>query len=128
MSAGDVSLVGVYDADGTLAGEVRYWVGARLGRTHCSLCEITHGLFREKSEWRECRESMNVEFVTFHRDDAPRDVLDACDHRLPAVVARSGDDLLVVLSSEELEALGGDVTSFEAALKRSCASKGIALA
>jgi hypothetical protein len=71
---------------------------------------------------------MNVEFVTFHRDDAPRDVLDACDHRLPAVVARSGGDLLVVLSSDDLEALGGDVTSFEAALKRSCASKGIALA
>jgi len=128
MSAGDVSLVGVYDADGTFAGEVRYWVGARLGRTHCSLCEITHGLFREKSEWRECRQSMNVEFVTFHRDDAPRDVLDACDHQLPAVVARSGDDLLVVLSSEELETLGVDVASIEVALKRSCASKGIALA
>jgi len=128
MSAGDVSLVGVYDADGTFAGEVRYWVGARLGRTHCSLCEITHGLFREKSEWRECRESMNVEFVTFHRNDTPRDVLDACDHRLPAVVARSGGDLLVVLSSDDLEALGGDVASFEAALERSCAAKGIALA
>ena len=36
-------LVGVYDADGTPWGEVAYWVGARLGRRHCSLCEITHG-------------------------------------------------------------------------------------
>ena len=28
-------LIGVYDADGTLIGEVRYRIGARLGRTHC---------------------------------------------------------------------------------------------
>ena len=45
-------LIGVYDADGTLLGEARYWIGARLGRTHCSLCEITHGLFTERADWR----------------------------------------------------------------------------
>lgn len=127
MNAGSVSLIGVYDADGSFAGEIRYWVGARLGRTHCSLCEITHGLFREKSEWRDCRDSLNVEFSTFHRDDAPGDVLEACKHQLPVVVARRGDDLLVVMGPQELESLGGDVARFEAELKQSCAAKGIIL-
>jgi len=127
MSTGDVSLVGVYDADGTFAGEVRYWIGARIGRAHCSLCEITHGLFREKPEWRECREAMNVEFVTFHRDDAPHDVLDACDHQLPAVVARTVDGLVVVLGPGDLEALGGDVPRFHDALSTACKVQGIAL-
>ena len=128
MNAGSVSLIGVYDADGSFAGEVRYWLGARLGRSHCSLCEITHGMFREKSDWRNCRDSLNVEFLTFHRDDAPVDVLEACGYQVPVVVARRGDDLLLVLGPEELEALGGDVTGFEAELKQSCAAKGIALA
>ncbi len=41
-----VRLIGVYDADGTLRGELGYWVGARLGRRHCSLCDITHALRR----------------------------------------------------------------------------------
>jgi len=127
MSTGDVSLVGVYDADGTFAGEVRYWIGARIGRAHCSLCEITHGLFREKPEWRECRDAMNVEFVTFHRDDAPHDVLDACDHQLPAVVARTVDGLVVVLGPGDLEALGGDVPRFHDALSTACNAQGIAL-
>ena len=128
MNAGSVSLIGVYDADGSFAGEVRYWLGARLGRSHCSLCEITHGMFREKSDWRNCRDSLNVEFLTFHRDDAPVDVLEACGYQVPVVLARRGDDLLLVLGPEELEALGGDVTRFEAELKQSCAAKGIALA
>ena len=33
-------LIGVYDADGTLLGEARYWIGARLGQTHRALCDI----------------------------------------------------------------------------------------
>lgn len=56
-------LIGVYDADGTLVGEVRYWIGARLGRTHCGLCEITHGLFTERADWRQCRDQLDVELV-----------------------------------------------------------------
>lgn len=125
--AEEVSLIGVYDADGSLSGEVRYWIGARLGRTHCSLCEITHGLFREKSEWKQCRRELNAEFTTFHRDDAPADVLDACGHQLPVVVARRGNDLFVVLGPQELESLGGDVETFHTALVSACAQHGIAL-
>lgn len=123
----EVSLVGVYDADGSLSGEVRYWIGARLGRTHCSLCEITHGLFREKSDWKDCRRELNAEFTTFHRDDAPADVLEACAHQLPVVVARQGSELIVVLGPGELESLGGDVEAFHAALVSACAQHGIAL-
>ena len=69
-----VRLVGVYDADGTPWGEVAYWVGARFGRRHCSLCEITHGTFRVRREWTACRDTLPVPFDTFHRDDQPDDV------------------------------------------------------
>ena len=67
-------LIGVYDADGTLTGELRYWIGARLGRAHCSLCDITHGLVSEKSAWRECRDTLPVPFDTYHRNDMPESV------------------------------------------------------
>jgi hypothetical protein len=55
-------LIGVYAADGTPLGEARYWIGARLGRTHCALCEITHGLFTERADWRRCRDQLEVGF------------------------------------------------------------------
>ncbi len=59
-----VRLVGVYDADGTVRGELAYWVGARLGRRHCALCHITHGSVRQRPEWKACRAGLPVPFGT----------------------------------------------------------------
>jgi hypothetical protein len=103
--------IGVYDADGTIVGEVSYWISARLGRTHCSLCELTHGLFTVKREWRECSTSLGVPFTTWHRDDAPAEVIAAIDV-FPAVVARRGDSLSVIIDADTLESFAGDTSRF----------------
>ena len=113
-------LIGVYDADGTLVGEVRYWIGARLGRTHCGLCEITHGLFTERAAWKQCRDQLDVEFHTYHRNDAPADVL-AVGSTAPFVVARTDRGLVALLGAAELDACAGDVQAFSRALSRACA-------
>jgi len=96
-------LVGIYDADGSRRGELRYWVDARLGRAHCALCNITHGLFRERSEWRRWRAGFPVPFDTFHRDDQPDAVRRATDGRAPSVVAETPRGVVVLLGPEELE-------------------------
>lgn len=115
-------LIGVYDADGTLLGEARYWIGARLGRAHCALCDITHGLFTERADWRRCRDQLDVEFRTYHRNDAPADVLTA-GSAPPFVVARTDRGLVALLGPEELDSCGGDVEQFRQALSRACAER-----
>lgn len=117
MTGRITEFVGIYDADSSLWGEVSYWVGARLGRTHCSLCEITHGLFTEKPDWRRCRDALSVPVRTYHRDDAPPDVLDAADGRFPIVLARSESHLEVALNPAQLESLEGSVERFAEALE-----------
>jgi hypothetical protein len=100
-----VRLVGVYNAEGTLLGEVSYWIGARFGRAHCSLCDITHGVFTERADWRACRATLPVPFVTFHLDDQPDTVRAALRGTAPAVVAEADDGTVVVLlGPTELEA------------------------
>ncbi|MCB0923417.1 MAG: hypothetical protein KDB50_02550 [Mycobacterium sp.] len=116
--------IGVYDADGTLLGEARYWIGARLGRTHCALCDITHGLFTERADWRSCREQLDVAFRTYHRDDAPEDVL-AAGSPAPFVVARSDRGLVAVLGPAELDSCSGDVERFRRTLSRACADRNL---
>jgi len=99
--------IGVYDADSTILGEISYWVGARLGVRNCSLCDITHGLFTERNDWKQCRETLAAPFATCHRNDAPHDVLAIASGVFPAVFVRRGGQIARVLSPTDLEAFNG---------------------
>jgi hypothetical protein len=112
MTSNVTEFIGVYDADSTLLGEISYWIGARLGMSHCSLCELTHGLFTMKSEWKQCSKSFGVPFQTFHRDDAPKDVLDALEGHFPAVLQRTHEGLSVILAKDALESFDGHTADF----------------
>jgi hypothetical protein len=125
MSVRILRLVGVYDADGTVRGEVAYWIGARLGRTHCSLCEITHGLVRERSDWKACRAGLPVLFDTYHRDDQPGPVRSATNDDAPAVIAETADGLVPLLGPTELAECGGSVDRLVEAIERAMERTGL---
>lgn len=119
-------LVGVYDAEGTLRGELAYWIGARLGRRHCSLCEITHGLVRVRAEWTACRAGLPVRFDTFHLDDQPAEVRAAAGGLAPVVLAETAEGYVVLLGPDELESCGGSVDALMHAVETSTLTKGLA--
>lgn len=112
MKSSITEFVGVYDADSTLLGEFSYWIGARFGRAHCSLCDLTHGLFSVKDEWKRCERSLGVPFTTFHRNDAPADVLAAVRGEFPAVLVRREAGVAVVLTSAQLARFAGSTAEF----------------
>lgn len=109
--------IGVYNADASVWGEVSYWFGARLGVRHCSLCDVTHGMFRKRADWVQCAESLGAVFVTYHRDDAPQDVLTAAKGNFPIVLGRTASSLEVVLNNAQIEACNGSPESLIAALQ-----------
>lgn len=112
-----VELFGVYDADATLVGEASYWIGARLGIRHCSLCDITHSLFREKSQWRECvarlHNEFGITFRAFHRNDQPDEVRKVANNTYPVVVARNSSGVMsLFLSNDQITECGIDPELF----------------
>jgi hypothetical protein len=112
-----ISLVGVYNAEGTLAGELRYWFGARLGRSHCALCEITHGSFREKAEWKRVSGALPVSFETVHLDERSPELRLASASATPCVLAEiSGTGFEILLGPEQLEACRSQPQAFAAAI------------
>jgi hypothetical protein len=122
-----VRLVGVYDADGTPWGEVAYWVGARLGRRHCSLCEITHSSIRQRPEWVACRERLPATFETYHRNDQPDPVRAAAGGRAPVVVAvTDAGRHVLLLTPEALDACEGSIDLLLAAIEDSLGRLGLA--
>ena len=119
-------LVGVYDADGSVLGELKYFVGARLGRADCSLCDVTHGLVRERPEWRAARDRLRAPFVTFHRDDQPPSVRAATAGDLPVVLAETTSGALVRLAGpDELHTCAGSPAALSELVESRVATRGL---
>jgi hypothetical protein len=125
QSSAVVRLVGVYDADHTIRGEVGYWIGARLGRAHCALCDITHGLLRRRSEWNAFTATLAVPFDTFHRDDQPEAVRAASGDRAPVVVAETAVGVVLLLDPPALDACAGSVERLGDAIAAALAAEGL---
>lgn len=111
-------VLGIYDADGGVAGELRYVVGKLVGRTHCGLCDITHGATRRKKSWDRACESAGVAVELAHRNEVGPDELAAAGP-LPAVLGQSADGSWArLLGPKELDACAGDPEAFLQALGR----------
>ena len=120
-----VRLVGVYDADSTLRGELAHWVGARLGRRHCALCEITHGSVRQRPEWKTCQAGLPVPFDTYHRNDQPDTIRTAAGGQAPVVVAETDTGHVLLLASGDLEACDGSIDRLVEAIEQAATRVGL---
>lgn len=114
-----VRLVGVYDADGGIAGELRYVVGHLLGRVECALCDITHSPVRRKRSWDALVADLPVPIVTVHRNEIPPDIAPVVSvDRLPAVYAvRPDGSAAELVGRDELRGLHGSVDAFGALVR-----------
>lgn len=92
---------GIYNADGTLLGEITYVLSKYTGRGHCELCDITHGTLRRKPEWDSACAQAGLDIDLLHRDEATDEQLAAAGD-LPAVVANDGDGWRLVAGPVEL--------------------------
>lgn len=104
-----------------MLGEIRYWIGARTGRSHCALCDVTHGTFRRRSDWDDLLGGLPVPVRTFHRDDAPDDVRGLGPW--PLVAARTDAGVRLLLGPDDLAACGGSVERFATALAHAVATR-----
>ncbi|WP_061963158.1 hypothetical protein [Demequina aurantiaca] len=117
--------VGIYDADGGVRGELTYVVGHLIGTKHCALCDITHSPIRRKPEWKAMVARLGVPFRLLHRNEMPADIAAAVAGRELAIVLAKVDGRWVeALSSQQLEAVHGDVPALEAALRASVSPAG----
>ena len=114
-----VELLGVYDADGGLRGELRYIVGHLLGMTECSLCDITHSPVRRKPTWDALVRDLGLPFATVHRNEVPQRFASLVASAPLPLVAAARDDghVEVLLGPDALAGCGGDVERFRVALR-----------
>ena len=110
-------LIAIYDADASIAGEIRYLLRKVFSNDTCALCDLTHGWSPlGKPAWRQ-RAETEPNIIWLHRDEAPEGLLDAIDGELPCVIADHGHRVEMLLDNETLKACEGDFATFTALLE-----------
>jgi hypothetical protein len=120
-------LIGVYDADGSVLGELAYVVGHALGRRSCALCDITHGSLRRKPAFDDAAGALEVPFELLHRDEQPAALGVVTAGQLPCVVSDQGGELAVLLDRGALAECHGDPVALIAAIRAAAAAQGMDL-
>lgn len=103
-------LVFIYNANSGVLDAVVDSAKKVLRINGCALCEITHGVVTEKSEWRACDRALGVEIDYLHRDEVPNALAGFVEEALPAIVAvPEGGEPLLLLDAETIERCRGSV-------------------
>ena len=107
------SLYAIYDADGSLVGELRYLVDKFLGRADCALCDLSHGWHPAgKRAWRQ-KQGATTQLTWLHRDEVPHHVLVHVSESLPCVATDTHGNVDILISKDELAGCEGNFTVFE---------------
>ena len=120
-------LVGVYNAEGSLLGELRYIVGRARGTAHCELCDVTHGRLRKKAEFTRFQASALVPIDLLHSDERPGDIAALTDGCAPCVLAETSSGYRIVLTRDEIARCRGEVRRFDEALTAALRSHDLVL-
>lgn len=116
-------LTGVYHADGSILGELKYVAGTLVGRAHCPLCDITHGRVREKAQWRAARERLPLPFTAVHLDERSAAEAAVSDGHTPCVLAHTGAGIELLLGPAALSACDKDPAALVAAIEAALAAR-----
>lgn len=70
----------------------------------CSLCSITHGVFKERDEWRQFIELLPVSSEFLHRDDFKQRYPEWAHLNLPVLLLLRGNDISVLMDQKRIAA------------------------
>lgn len=115
-------VVGIYNADGTIGGELAYAFSKLARRGSCELCDVTHGWNPlGKRSWKAAVDQSDLNFTFIHRDEALPEQLAAAG-QLPAVVMSSDDGWRVIMTSSEFRDFKSDPGALVAETERRAAA------
>ncbi|MEN9955118.1 MAG: hypothetical protein RLZZ41_782 [Actinomycetota bacterium] len=111
-------LIGVYNADGGIVGELKYFFGHLIGVAKCELCDVTHSPIRRKASFDKLAQDLKVEFglefALKHLNERTESEIRASSGQEPCVLAQYADGSLgMFLDRAELAVVKGDVAKFE---------------
>ena len=108
---GITKLIGIYDADGGIFGEIKYFAGKFFSNKHCSLCDITHG--NSKEEWAKCERRLPITIDFIHLNERNSAIEKYTRDVTPCVIGKTATGYVTVITKNEMIECDGDANKFE---------------
>ena len=100
------SLIFVYNANSGKANAILdvYHKIASPGTYKCNLCKLTHGIFKERTRWKNFRQNLKIELDFLHANEFRKQYASASmrKFKLPVVLKKGNEGLDVFISCDEL--------------------------
>jgi hypothetical protein len=112
------TLIGVYNADGGIVGELTYVFGHLIGVRSCSLCDISHSPIKKKSSFKELEQHLlsvhGILVKMIHLNERNEREQKASEGQEPCMLLEYPDQSIsMFLDSTDLKALSGSVSSLK---------------
>ena len=102
------SIYFIYDADGGILNEIKYWVNKNILKkdSACELCDISHGKIFVRLEWlkfvKELKTKYKVEIL--HRNELPKKIEER-NFQLPCIIGETDDELIEIVNKTTFQDL-----------------------
>ena len=107
-----VKIYCIYNAEGSIFGEIRYLYNKYIKDIKCSMCDITYNTLSEKKEWKKRCMVSPLKIECLHLDELPKDIENLVEGNTPCVVAKTSSTNEIIIEDKELIAMKGNVDSF----------------
>ena len=91
----------IYDADGGIFNEIKYWVNKNIlkKQSACELCDISHGKFFVRLDWLKFVKELKTKYKVkvLHRNELPRKIQER-NFQLPCIVGETDDELIEIVN------------------------------
>ena len=107
-----VKIYCIYNAKGSIFGELKYLYNKYIRDIKCSMCDITHNTLSKKREWKKRCTVSPLKIECLHLDELPKDIENLVEGNTPCVVAKTSSTNEIIIKNKELIAMKGNVDSF----------------
>ena len=107
-----ITIYCIYNAKGSIIGELKYLLLKYFYGFKCSMCEITHNSFSEKKEWGNQISQSSYTIKAVHLDEQSDDLYQFSIGKAPCVVGENSKGFKLIFTSDELNSFKGDVHQF----------------
>ena len=104
--------IAIYNANGGILGEIRYFLGKIFKDKHCELCDITHILAWKKKSWKEFEKLLGCDLQVLHLNDQSSTMKKITDNKTPCILVKKEKSYGILITYQDLASWGSSVSKF----------------